>query len=443
MKDQVCKGGAMMKNVHGKRSREKSIIPVILWGIILLGGYVSTVSADEAGEAKLLKKIETLEKRIQVLESGQPSTAPSLVTRTDVEAIVSEKVAQAKQEGGFQLPAALQGITMSGFVDTTYVYNTNRPDAGTNTGRVFDTEANSFGVQAAKLAFEKLPEKTGGVGFRMDMLIGQDAKVLNNGTNGFVDDGHFDLEQAYIDVMAPLGKGLDIKAGKFVTLHGAEVIESKDNWNVSRSFLFGYAIPFTHTGVRASYPISDTLTGYFGINNGWDDVKDNNKSKSVESSLAWTPKDWISFNLAGMYGPEQAGNNHSNRALVDFVTTYKPFEKLTFRLNADYAADEDAVAAGEDGFWSGVAGYVRYDFNDKWSLSNRVEYFSDPKGLRVVAGTNEDLWENTVTLELRPYKNLITRLEYRYDQSTAQIYTLNSKSTDHQSTIGVEAIYTF
>ena len=298
-------------------------------------------------------------------------------------------------------------------------------------------------MQSAKLALEKLPEKTGGVGFRTDFLVGEDAKVLNFATNGFAGDGHFDLEQAYIDILAPLGKGLDIKAGKFVTLHGAEVIEAKDNWNYSRSLLFGYAIPFTHTGIRVSYPILDTLTGYLGVNNGWDDVKDNNKGKSIESSFAWAPKDWLSFNLAGMYGPEETANSHSNRALVDFVATYQPLKKLTLKVNTDYAQEDDLVAPGKAATWSGVAGYARYDFNDKWSLSNRTEYFTDPNGVRVTSGTPADYWENTSTLELRPYKNLITRLEYRYDKSSQDIYAQGSKLTDHQNTIGAEAIYVF
>ena len=42
--------------------------------------------------------------------------------------------------------------------------------------------------------------------------------------------------------------------GKFVTPIGAEVIESQDNWNYTRSILFGYAIPFYHVGVRATCP---------------------------------------------------------------------------------------------------------------------------------------------------------------------------------------------
>ncbi|MDD4894562.1 MAG: porin [Candidatus Omnitrophica bacterium] len=420
------------------------VVSSVLAVFLMFGLYMgkeSSLFADDGTEAKLLKKIEELENRIKSLEAKKsPKDTGPVVTKSDVEAIVDQKVALVKEEAGFKLPEVLKDITLSGFVDASYTYSFNHPDSGKTTGRVFDTEANSFNLQAAKIALEKLPAKTGGVGFRVDLLIGDDAKVIKPyGWN--TDD--VNLEQAYLDILMPVGKGLDVKAGKFVTLAGAEVIESKDNWNFSRSLLFGYAIPFTHTGLRASYPILDNLTAYFGVNNGWDDIKDNNKGKTIESALAWSPKDWLSFNLAGYYGPEESGNNHSNRALVDFIATYKPFEKLTFKINTDYAQEQDLVADGKAATWSGVAGYVRYDFNDKWSLSNRTEFFSDPNGVRLTSGTPADYWENTSTLELRPYKNLITRLEYRYDMSSQDIYTIGSKATDHQSTIGVEAIYAF
>ena len=226
-------------------------------------------------------------------------------------------------------------------------------------------------------------------------------------------------------------------------MHGAEVIEAKDNWNFSRSLLFGYAIPFTHTGIRAGYQIFDGLSGYLGINNGWDNVKDNNKNKSVEGALAWAANNKLSFNLAGMYGPEQTSNDHSKRGLIDFLATYKPFDKWTFMLNADYAREQDAVADGKAGSWSGVALYSKYDINSWMSLANRTEFFSDRKGLRVISGTDQDLWESTLTLEVRPYKDLITRLEYRHDESSSSIFTNNQKSVGHQDTIGLEAIYVF
>ena len=88
------------------------------------------------------------------------------------------------------------------------------------------------------------------------------------------------LKEAYFSYLAPVGKGLQIDVGKFVTPHGAEVIETKDNWNYSRGLLFSYAIPYYHFGMRAKYSFNDkySLTGYFV--NGWNNVVDNNTGKT-------------------------------------------------------------------------------------------------------------------------------------------------------------------
>ena len=68
---------------------------------------------------------------------------------------------------------------------------------------------------------------------------------------------------------------------------------------------------------------------------------------------------------------------------------------------------------------------------------------SDRQGQRIVTGTMQDVWEQTFTLELRPYKDLITRLEYRRDESSSKIFTDGQKSVDNQDTIALEAIYSF
>src|SRR5436309_5327290 len=85
-----------------------------------------------------------------------------------------------------------------------------------------------------------------------------------------------DLEEAYGAYKVPLGSGLTVKAGKFVTLLGYEVIESPNNLNFSRSFLFGLAIPFTHVGALLSYSPTERLTVTAGPVVGWDVAKDNN-----------------------------------------------------------------------------------------------------------------------------------------------------------------------
>src|SRR5436309_1305112 len=76
------------------------------------------------------------------------------------------------------------------------------------------------------------------------------------------------IQQAYISFLAPAGNGLQIDFGKFVTALGNEVIETKDNWNYSRSLLFTLAIPYYHMGMRATYPINDKVSVMGFLGNG-------------------------------------------------------------------------------------------------------------------------------------------------------------------------------
>ena len=438
-----------------KRQRSKVFFMAVA-GICAFILFTQTgfVRADEKDEtintlldriSNLERKVDEMNKKMEINKSVETASFSEEVVQKKVEKILMEK---EEKEGG--LLKAVKDINVSGFVDTTYTANLGGPDSTnpvTNAARVFDTQANNFNVQAAEVVLEKLPPDEGGAGFRTDLYFGQDAEVITPLYSSSTTD-QFDLEQAYVQLKPngfnlPIGNWQWIKFGKFVTMHGAEVIEAKDNLNISRSLLFGYAIPFTHTGIRAGYQFSDSVAGYFGINNGWDNVKDNNKSKSVESSLSWTANDKLSFCLAGMYGPEQTSNDHSQRGLVDFLATYKPFNKWTIMLNADYGHEEDMLAAGKDGAWSGVAAYLKHEVNSWMSLVNRTEFFSDRQGLRVTAGTMQDLWENTFTLEVKPYKDLTIRLEYRHDESSSKIFTANQKAVDTQDTIGLEMIYAF
>ena len=93
----------------------------------------------------------------------------------------------------------------------------------------------------------------------------------------FRNTAKFDLQEAYVSYRYPVGTGLTLKAGKFVTLLGYEVIEAPNNLNFSRSFLFSFAIPLTHVGALLSYAPTDWLTLTAGPVGGWDVADNNNR----------------------------------------------------------------------------------------------------------------------------------------------------------------------
>lgn len=329
------------------------------------------------------------------------------------------------------------GIQISGYVDTSYTYNANG-NSTFNDGtanRVFDREPNSFNFNMAELVISRQPDE--GFGGTVVLNAGADADITASTGTGSGDQ--FDVQQAYASYKAG---GVHLMFGKFATLHGAEVIESPNNLNFSRSILFGYAIPFTHTGARLHYEMSDMVSVGVGVNNGWDNLKDDNKQKAVEVMIAFAPSDMFSLSVQGMSSREAGTTGQGVRNLVDAVATINATDELSFVINGDYGTQKKGTTTGATAKWWGMAGYVDYRLTDQWRLALRAEYFNDKNGFR--SGTTQKWKEGTVTLAYAPTEHVELRGEYRRDWSDKQIFLKSDGLTKKsQDTGALEAIYKF
>lgn len=325
-------------------------------------------------------------------------------------------------------------------VDSGFNYNFNEPRSRSNSNlRVFDRKTDSFTLNLVEISFDKDIDEDTPVGFRLDLDFGKDANIIAPADTDSSDE--FDLQEGYLKIYVPVGSGMDLKFGKFVTLLGAEVIEAPFNYNYSRSFLFGLAIPFTHTGILGTYKLNTTSSLSAGIVNGWDIIEDNNDSKTFLGNISFSSED-ITFGINGIYGAEQEDKDSPKRWVVDTVLTIVPDERFTVVLNYDYGEEEDAIIQGETAMWQGVAGYIHYNISDTFALTARSEFFEDNDGART--GTTQDLWEITLTGEFRMYKDVLVRIEYRYDRSSADSFTdRRGNNIDTQDTIALEIAYNF
>lgn len=368
-----------------------------------------------------------------------------------------------------KLPKLIRLLGFGGYVETSATLNLDRPSAAVNDFRAFDTQARGFRLDAVKLEIEKPVDDEVPVGVRVDLLYGEIAESIGSAGLGSTED-EFDLEQAYITYRAPIGRGLDITVGKFVTFIGGEVIESKDNFNYSRGLLFFWAIPFTHTGAKVEYSFCDAFSAGAHLVNGWDVTDDNNKSLSVGVSTSLAPfaghegaLGTLNVSTNFLFGPEQsdaplAHVNGNNRALLDIVTTFQPVESLELLVNYDYAEEENdpgallgggvAPPAPRDSQWYGVSVGARYwILPRKLAIAGRWEYFKDAQGART--GSRQVLREITVTLDWRPWDFLILRPEVRVDWGSARTFNdpdgtgpLRPKDA-HQTTASISAVFTF
>lgn len=339
-------------------------------------------------------------------------------------------------------PAAM---VMSGYVQGGYTYNGNASamtsGSGENDLRWLDHKANSFTLDLAQIVFTK-DAAPGAAGFKVKLSAGESAKLIHavglGDATATSNPDSFDVTEAYASYISPIGKGLRYDFGKMTTFIGAEVLEAKDNPTYSRSLLFNYAEPLTHTGLKVSYTFTDAVNAALFVVNGWDNATDNNRSKSFGLSVGLTPVEIFSASFNVLQGPEQLDNSSNQRTLFDVVATIKPIKPLSIILNYDDGKEQKALA-GADVKWSGVSGIVKYDFTDTYSLALRAESFDDKDGFRT--GTVQKLTEVTVSPEIKLNNGLILKPEYRHDSSDKESFDNGTKKS--QDTIALGVMYSW
>jgi hypothetical protein len=294
------------------------------------------------------------------------------------------------------------------------------------------------------------------LGGRVDLLFGGDAKLTH--AAGLLDktgegngDAWLDIPQAYAQAWFKTGadSGLEVLFGKFVTTHGIEVIDATGNALYSHSYLFDFAIPFTHTGVKANYVFNPQASAYFAVVEGWDVFQDNNHDVSYMAGGALSSKEQIGGHARTQYsvnvitGPEQAHNVSNNRTVVDNTLTYWWTDKLSESVNADYGTEENVPGVGR-AQWYGAAHYLTYAVNEYVAPTWRFEGFRDQGGSRT--GVDTAWYESTWGVAVTPWpkdpvlKNLSFRPELRWDFAGQPAFGGGRRD---QLTLGFDLVFKF
>jgi hypothetical protein len=362
------------------------------------------------------------------------------------------------------------GISVSGYIDAAYTH-ANRDIEGVNAGsfspRVFDSLNNSFSLQQFGLQVAKQPKS--GFGGLVNITAGKAGQTIHSFPEfAGPTSSQFDLTQAY----AQWADGpLTVIAGKFTTLHGTEVIWSPNNANFSRSLLFG-AVPFTHTGVRATYAVSDELNLIAGLNNGWDQVQDINRDKTLELGVTFAPLKTLSL-AASYYGgkepggvPNTTGGTFTNPSIngrrdsFNFTGSWTVIEPMTLGFEYLQVSQKDAILDPSTGgtkkaSYSGWAAYLGYQFMPKLKATLRLEQLDDKDGAHFpvavanaiangatgVTGTKST--EYTLTLAYMAADNFELRGEVRQDKNDQAVFLDGTNFSKSLTTFAVQALYKF
>lgn len=343
---------------------------------------------------------------------------------------------------------ALSATTLSGYVDTSAHWNFGTGNANlppyTANGALGGTKADGFNLNVVDLTISKPPsEESWAAGYHATLLFGPDAVGYNNSFGSTASD--FSLKDAYVELRAPVGNGLDFKLGTFTEIIGYEVFEAGNNPNYTRSY--GYALePTQMTGLLTTYTFSPVLTAMFGICDAWNAgvnarsfPPQGTKAESFKTymgMLTFTAPSEMGFlsgstlSLGAINGYNGAFPQPGTGGAVrgENVTSYyaggtfnTPFTWLKVGLAFD--ALDVAGLSGEN--WA-VGGYALVQATEKLSFSARAEYLKDRGEMKLFTtdSTNpalstvpDEVLGLTLTAQYDLWKNVLSRLELRWDHS--------------------------
>ena len=334
---------------------------------------------------------------------------------------------------------ALASTVLSGYVDTSAHWNIGSGN-GNVPGYAFNSpsKADGFNLDAVKVSISKpLDETEWAAGYRVDLMFGADANALGTTPVGGLAGTDFAIRQAYVTLRTPIGNGIDWKIGVFDTVVGYESIDAVNNPNYTRSYGFTME-PTTHTGILGTYRVSDLLSiaggvanttgpiigganiggSLFPVSTGRAQPYRAESYKTYMGSLSLTAPDSWGF-LAGstLYGGVVNGfgggatvtGNQIN--LYSGLTLATPVSGLRVGFAYDYMGIPNQTIAGTPvgSAWANSLGaYVSFQATEKLSFHTRGEYVWQSGG---------DLMELTGTVQYDLWKNVLSRLEIRWDRA--------------------------
>jgi len=314
------------------------------------------------------------------------------------------------------------GVTFEGY----YQYNGNRPYDRINPLRAYDTRANVFSIQQAAVVVESVPDVAAGrrFGARLDLQFGQATETVQGSpANEPRPDVYRNVWQAYGTYLFAVGRGLQADFGKFASILGYETNYAKDNNQFSRAYLFDF-LPFYHSGLRLSLPVSDKVTLMYMLTNGVQQTEDFNDFKSNHFAAVVKPNGKVTWTSSYYFGQEQpdggqpAGPDGVFR-VFDTYATYSATPRVSVGLNVNYTTNEVHKSDVAQSL-QGTAVYARYQASTPASISARYERLDDEGLFGEIA---QVLQEITLTGEYKFAEGFLMRGEFRRDWSNQQFFT--------------------
>jgi hypothetical protein len=338
----------------------------------------------------------------------------------------------------------------------------------------YDIFPNSVVLNQAVLYIERLPDTVQKThfdfGYHLTALYGNDYRfttakdyfsqqlLQKNRRYGF------DPVLEYVDFYLPVKDGLNIRAGRFLSVPGIEAQLAPNNYNMTHSLLYSID-PFTDTGIIGTLKVNKQWIVQLGVSAGHDVApwSDDRKASLIACLDYSTPSNHDNFYTCanGINDGKYAYNN-----LQDYdATWYHKFNakwhsateawymyerevpniagNVAHPIPTELGANGATCKAGEVACTApeyAIVNYINREINSKLSIGFRSDLLDDKKAQRTGFATKYT--ENTLYANKYFGSTVILRPEIRFDHSW-DLPAYNNGKARNQFFAGMDLIYKF
>ena len=358
-----------------------------------------------------------------IVVAMQASSCPCVETpaRLNHASLRTRAVAEpVLQDTGSTSEDSLQ-VAWSGFVDAYYAWDSGHPSAFDRPYTTQAARSNEFNINLAHVGVSLVgPRVRGRVALQAGTSV--QANYAGEPTTGSLSGPSLSRHIQEATAGARLADGLWLDGGIYFSYIGLEGWISRDNPTYTRSLVAEFS-PYYLSGARLTWqPAHRPFTMQLHVMNGWQNIAENNGSKSVGLRVDWQASTALTVTYANFIGNEQPDTAPRQTRV---------FNQVMARLAlANGALVQGQVDVGHQASkdWYGFTMVGRLPVSSSAALVARIERYSDPDQVIVATGTPNGFSANGASIgcDIKYAGGLVWRTELRGLRTSAPLFPQGS-----------------
>lgn len=314
-------------------------------------------------------------------------------------------------------------MTITGFVDAFYVYDTNKPLGNRQDFFFNHNRHNEFNINNAVLFIGLNHRK-----YRLNL-------ALHAGTYPQDNYAHEPimlraLHEANVGISLNKKNTLWMDAGIFTSHIGFESALSIDNPTLTRSFVAENS-PYYLSGTKLTYTPNKRWEFTAVLSNGWQRIQrvEGNSMPSGGTQIVFQPSDKFLLNWSTFATTEFPDSFRRLRFFNNLYTKFKVGKKVSVVSGFDFGIEQISFQSARYNEWFAAVIIARYDYNSKLGFAMRGEYFQDEHGIIMSIQPNASEFITSAVsanADFRPSSNVALRFEVRYLSSSEEVLSASN-----------------